>query len=175
MKKLSLFVVVLLVSGTAFATCPTPPFFCNYSQDQSCYTGSGNVSNATADCFGFPSFSFGSGTGYRQASFTIGANDCILNPNRFDVTAYIDFDSPGGTSLDNFEIDADVTHPNNTVSRYTILYWSGAYGSLSTCDYHATTGYFPATHGDTVTVYIRGTNSGNAKIKISVPYMHSNN
>lgn len=174
MRRLAALAVLSFgLAGSAFATCPTPAFFCGYTQDRACYTTSGNVTNSGIGCNpGQASWTFGSGNSYAQASFTIGPNDCIINPDHFYIGSFIEFSSPGGTPQDNFEINIDVTHPNNTVSRYTLLYWSGAYGSLTDCGMHDR--YFTATNGDTVLVTIRSTNSGNATLVVSVPQLGSN-
>jgi hypothetical protein len=179
--RLSLAVLVVvslsLAAGNAFATCPTPytgPTFAGpntwatYSQDQACYSTSGNVSSSSISCFTEPSWSFGSGTSSVSASFTVGANDWVGNPAHWEADSWIDFSSSGGTSADRIEFDVDVTHPNSTVSHYTVIYWSGVNGSLSSCN-GAYWNYFTADVGDTITVTIAATNSGSANIVATVP------
>jgi hypothetical protein len=180
MKKLSLFAFSALLvfsAVNAFATCPTPPSgpynvgygpYMVYTQDQPCYTGTGSVTNTSIYCFYEPAWSFGSGNSYRQTSFTVGQNDIVENPNKWEIDTWIDFSSPGGTPSDNFEVDIDVQHPDWTVSRYTLLYWSGAYGSIDSCN-GAKSRLFSANHGDVITITIRATNSGSANIVVSRP------
>lgn len=162
MKKVAAISILLLVAQNAFAICDT------WTQARSSYSGSGNVTNTTVSCYVEDSWSFGSGNSYRQVSFNVTS---VQNPAGWFIGSYIDFSSPGGTPQDNFEIDIDVTHPNNSVSRYTLLYWSGAYGSLSSCPNHSR--YFTADVGDSVLVTIRATNSGNATIVVSTPRIYN--
>jgi hypothetical protein len=179
MKKLALISLLFSLcfaaeTASAICTAPTGPVFSgprywyNYIQAQSCYTRSGNVTNTSVSCFYEPSWSFGSGNSYVQYSFTLGPNDPIVNANHWEIGSWIDFSSMVQTPQDNFEIDIDVTHPNWTVSRYTLLYWNGAYGSISSCSgqrYRT----FAANTGDTVMITIRATNSGSGNIVVSVP------
>jgi hypothetical protein len=176
-----LVVSLSLAAGNVFATCPTPytgPTFsgpyswATYSQDQACYSTSGNVSSSSISCFTEPSWSFGSGTSSVSASFTVGANDWVGNPAHWEADSWIDFSSSGGTSADRIEFDVDVTHPNSTISRYTVIYWSGVNGSLSSCS-GAYWNYFTADVGDTITITIAATNSGSANIVASVPRIFS--
>jgi hypothetical protein len=185
MKSLSLaFVVVLFSAGAAFATCPTPPsgrqgsypyYLYNYTQGQTCYSTSGNVSSGASLCgTSDPGWQFGSGTSTASASYTLGQSDPILDPNDWEIDAWIDLTSPGGTSADRVEVDVDVTHPNNTVSYYTLYFWSGASGNLSSCN-GGHYKIFSANTGDTITITVAATNSGNATIKVSVPELFNKN
>lgn len=171
MRKLFVTAIIALLAHNTFATC-TPPtsnqFGISYTQDQSCYTGMGLVSSSSIYCFTEPSWDFGWGNPYRTVSFTIGPNDPVWNPNKFTVGAWIDFYSPSGSMSDSIQIEVDVTHPNNTTTNYTPVYWNGTYGSLSSCSGQQW-GYFTANTGDTVTVTVLATNSGNASITVSVP------
>jgi hypothetical protein len=185
MKKQSFFaflaIALLFTTGSAFATCPTPyagPYYlgpytyADYTQDQSCYYSSGNMSSTSISCFSEPSWSIGSGGGYVSTSFTIGSSDWVGNPNNWSISSWIDASSPGGTAADHFEIDIDVVHPNNSVSYYTMLFWNGLMGSLSSCSgAHYTT--FSANVGDTIIVTVGGANSGSANIVVSRPRIFS--
>ena len=71
--------------------------------------------------------------------------------------------------MDNFEIDIDVQHPDYSVSRYTMTYWSGAYGSIDPCSHGGFDTGFSAKTGDTVTITVRASNTGSATIQVSVP------
>ena len=143
MRKFSLvaLLIVSMVQVSAYGICtsPTGPYclwpgcYYNYTQARSCYTGSGTVTNTTISCPGDDAWSFGSGNSYRQMSFTLTSNEPIENPAKWDIGSWVNFSSPGGTSSDNFEIDIDVQHPDYSVSRYTLTYWSGAYGSMTRC------------------------------------------
>ena len=181
-RSLLAFLVVLfsLGGGSTFASCPTPYFgpvvsgpytWADYTQDQSCYYAP-NVAQTSISCFSEPSWSFGSGTHTASASFTIGTNDWVGNHNHWEASSWIDFASTGGTSADRFEIDVDVQHPNNSVSYYTVLFWSGLNGSISSCS-GAYSNYFTADVGDTVTVTVSATNSGSANIVVSRPRIFS--
>lgn len=160
MKKIAMVSILLLVAHNAFAICDT------WTQSRSSYTGSGSVSNTTV-C-GDDGWSFGSGNSYRQVSFNVTS---VQNPSNWFIGSYVYFSSPGGTPSDNFEIDIDVTHPNYTVSRYTLMYWSGAYGDLTDCGIHYR--YFSADVGDSVLITIRATNSGSATINVSAPRIYN--
>jgi hypothetical protein len=92
-----------------------------------------------------------------------------LYGTKWAIESWIDFTSPNGTAGDNFEIDIDVQHPDYSVSRYTLLYWNGADGSISACGHGPFSTYFYANTGDTVTITVRATNSGNATIVVSTP------
>ena len=161
MKKLAIVSILLLVAQNALAICDT------WTQPRSSYTGSGNVTNTTISC-GDDAWSFGSGNSYRQASFSVTS---VQNPANWFIGSYVYFTSPGGTPQDNFEIDIDVTHPDYSVSRYTLMYWSGAYGSLTDCGIHSR--YFTANVGDSVLVTIRASNSGSATIIVSTPRIYN--
>jgi hypothetical protein len=179
MRKLSLIslFVFCLAQASAYGICTSPqgPYYLFtgsyyvYTQARSCYTGSGSVTNVTSSCPGDDAWSFGSGNSYRQVTFTLTSSEPIVNANKWDIGTWIDFSSPGGTPMDNFEVDIDVQHPDYSVSRYTLLYWSGAYGSLSACGYGPHNRLFSANTGDTVTITVRASNSGTANIVVSVP------
>jgi hypothetical protein len=185
MRKLMFGAVVLAVvtlfgAGNALASCPTPysgpytsgPFsWADYTQDQSCYSTSGNISTSSINCFTNPSWSFGSGSSSVTTSFTVGAGDWVGNTAHWTAGARVDFSSTGGTSADRVEVDVDVTHPNYTVSHYTVIFWGGPQGSHSSCsnDWN----YFTADHGDTITITIAASNSGSANIVVSVPSIFS--
>jgi hypothetical protein len=177
----ALVVAVSLATGSAFASCPTPysgPYYsgpytwADYTQDFGCY--SPGLTQTSISCFSEPSWSFGSGTTSVSTSFTIGSTDWVGNPNHWDISSWADFSSPGGTANDRFEIDIDVVHPNNSVSYYTLVYWSGLQGSVSSCS-GAFDGSFSATNGDTVIVSVTATNSGSATIVVSRPRIFSEN
>ena len=154
--------VSLFTAGSASASCYT------YTRPPSAYTLSGAVSSTTVSCSTDPAWAFGTGTSsYAITSFTLGPNDPIANPNNWQIGSWVNFISPGGTPSDNFEIDVNVGHPNGTVSYYTDLYWSGAYGTIPCRGPIVKT--FTANTGDTITAYVRATNSGTATIQITVP------
>lgn len=179
MRKLSLVasLVFCFAQFSAYAICTSPSgpynvgygWYYNYTQARSCYSGSGNVTNTTINCPGDDAWSFGSGNSYRQMSFTLTSGLPIENPAKWDIGSWVNFSSPGGTSSDNFEIDIDVQHPDYSVSRYTLTYWSGAYGSINACSHGAFDRFFSANTGDIVTITVRASNSGNATIEVSVP------
>lgn len=180
---LAFLVTALSLSATsAFATCPTPYYgpysvgpstFADYTQDQSCYYTSGAISTGgSMGCSADPNYVIGSGGGYVLTSFTIGSGDWVGNPNHWEIDSWIDASSPGGTSADHFEIDINVTHPNNTVSYYTLIFWNGLMGSISDCNGGYGT-YFTADHGDTITVIVGGANSGSANIVVTRPRIFS--
>jgi hypothetical protein len=181
------YLVVLLISlfsiGSAFATCPTPyvgPYilgptvYVDYTQDQGCYSTSGSVTATSISCFTEPSWSFGSGTSSVSTSFTLGSGDPVIDPTKWSAASFIDFSSPGSSVNDRFEIDVDVQHPNLTFSSYTVLFWSGLLGSISSCSNPAT-GYFTADTGDTIYVTVTAINSGSATIVISDPRIFNTN
>lgn len=160
MKKFAIVSILLLFAHNALAICDT------WTQPRSSYSGSGNVTNTTS-C-GDDGWSFGSGNSYRQVSFSVTS---VQNASNWFIGSYVNFSSPGGTPQDNFEIDIDVTHPDYSVSRYTLMYWSGAYGNLTDCGIHYR--YFTANVGDSVLVTIRATNSGGATILVSAPRIYN--
>jgi hypothetical protein len=164
MKKLLVVTLAALLAANAFAICDT------WTQSRSGYSGSGNVTNVSGvSCYSTDAWSFGSGNSYRQKTFSVTS---VESSSGWWIGSYIDFSSSGGTPQDNFEIDIDVTHPDYSVSRYTLLYWSGAYGSLSSCDgIHYR--YFTANVGDTITVTVRATNSGSANIVVTTPFIYN--
>jgi hypothetical protein len=174
-------IMLCLWAGSAFATCPTAPIgpttigpntWTNYTQDQACYSTS-NASSSSISCFTEPSWSFGTGTGSASVSFTIGQNDWVGNTSHWTAGSWVDFSSSGGTSSDRFEIDVDVTHPNTTVSHYTVIFHSGLNGSISSCSGQLWN-YFTANTGDTVTVTIATNKTSGGNIVVSVPQIFSN-
>jgi hypothetical protein len=175
MKKLLVVTIMALLANNVFAVCPTPPtsnqFGAYYTQDQSCYTGTGTVTNSSISCFTQPSWIFGSGNASRRASVTIGPNDPVYNPNKFALGFWADLVSPSASRYDWLEVDVQVTHPNLTVNSYLIYYWNGTYGSVSSCTLEPPTNvFFTANTGDKITVVVGWGNSGNgANLNVSVP------
>jgi hypothetical protein len=178
MKRLSLFaflVAVLAISNGVALACPTAPSslqgtypnqWYDYTQAAACYTTSGNVGSGSDDCMSGTVWQFNSGTSTVTTSFTLTSSDPILDSTKWYITDTLKLTSPGGTSGDRIEVDMDVTHPNLSVSHYTLYFWSGASGNLA-CGSHSA--YFTANTGDTITIIIAATNSGTATIRANVP------
>ena len=175
MRKLIFIATVsLLLATSASATCPTPPAnhgnffppFVDWTQDPGCYALSGFISSATVNCFYGGGWSFDpSGLSYAVASFTADQQN-IYNASNWSVGSYIEFTSPNASAYDSIELVVVVTH-NGVDTRYSIFAHDGTQGSLSGCaDQY---GVFSAADGDTVSVKIYASNSGNAIIKASYP------
>lgn len=167
-RALGAVLLVSLTSANAWASCPDVfgpyqssqgPYY-QYDILPSCYTLSGGVTRATFICAD-PGFNFGSGTGQATMNFTVTSSDPIEDPTRWFIATRLKLSSPGGTSSDRFELDVNVTHPNNTVSYYTNYYWSGVNAPLN-C--YTTGSNFTANVGDNIQIVFTGVNSGTATI-----------
>jgi len=93
-------------------------------------------------------------------------------PDKWNLGSWVEFNSPSQTILDSLNVSVDVEHPNSTISHYDAIYWNGTYGNLSVCSPINWTD-FSAHTGDTITVVVEASNSGNATINISVPKIGS--
>lgn len=186
MKKLSLILTLLLVvlgmAGSASAQCqPTwygpynffPAPYYVVALDPNCFSLTTNVSSSTVSCSYTSGWQFGGGWSESASTyFTISSTDPSIDPSSWEVSAFVEASSPGGSWYDQIAINVTVHHQNGTNSYYTPFSWNGTQGSLNGCQQQY--GLFTADHGDTVTVEVRTTNLTGATLRASVPMLFVN-
>lgn len=178
-RLLSLFVVVALSAGNAFAqSCPTAPTYYSlgggaqwydYTPDTSCVVayGSPTPSASTISCYNEPAWT--TGTGWANISYTFSPlSGQVLNS--WEAKAYYDFTDPNGSASNVIELWATITH-NGSTSYFLLDSHDGTQGDVGCGELLGT---FSAAVGDQVTieVYSEKANS-NATIKGGKPHIFS--
>jgi hypothetical protein len=181
---LAAFVIALvLLPGSAYASCPNITYgaccgvaWYEYSFALTCAGTSGSIAPTTLSCSypltPPPAYQFNGTSATVTYSYTIGANDPMMNPAHWSAGLLIDLDDPSASQYNTLNATVSVTHNGSTTSN-TIVSRNGTQGTVSCTryDYY----YFTAVAGDTITVTITGTNfnSGSTKIRASEPFLFS--
>jgi hypothetical protein len=173
---ISAIILAAVLSSNVYASCPNiqagyccGTYWYQYDFAAGCAGTSGSVAASTLSCSSTPAYQF-TGSGTVSYSYTVGANDPIINSARWSAGLLFDFDDPNNSPYNTLNASVSVTHDGSTTS-YTILAWNGLTGDTA-CD-RDDYWHFGAVAGDTITVTITATNfnSGSTTIRAAAPFL----
>ena len=169
--------VMAIFPLNAFAGCPTinGPYSCcgtswyDYTFDTTCAGTTGNVTSATLWCYSTPAKQFGTGSSSATYSFTIGANDPILNANNWQVDLrYVEWSDPNSSIYNTLSATVSVTHNGSTTSN-TFFSINGTNTESCALSSYAV---FSAVAGDSITVTINTTiYNSNVTAQVGAPHI----
>lgn len=171
--------VMAIFPLNAFAGCPTisGPYSCctyvyyTYVFDTSCAGTTGNVSATTQYCDFYnptPAKQFGTGSSSATYSYTVGANDPIVDSNNWEVDLrYVEWSDPNASVYNTLSATLSVTHNGSTTSN-TFSSINGTTSQNCTSPYAT----FSAVAGDTITVTVNTTiYNSNVTARVGAPML----
>lgn len=183
MKYVSLLLIALMFSTSAFADCPTQtgPYYAgvwgwfDFDFDTSCASTTGNVSTTTLSCnstpwssYSLPAYQWNYFSGSVSYQMTVPINVF----SNFSVSVWVEFSDPHSDSGDAISATVYAMRNSTVTHLETIFIHGGNQGSLSCTRFDSSE--FTASPGDTITVVMGGqTYNWDATMKISTPTIFS--
>ena len=171
-------IAVVLFPAAAYAGCPSrSDFLCPsggfiysvFTFDTSCASTTGLSAN-TMSCYSKPAWQWTSSTGQADYTMTVPTG---YGGSHWSVEIFVDFTDPDANVYNGLAAYVYVHHNGSINYSNNFFNHNGTQGSLS-CNLEGTS-YFTVADGDTVEVYLFGTNAtGNASILVSAPQILTN-